>query len=122
MSVPARTHEQRLAALNRANQVRSKRRDLKADMRFGRRHLADVLFSNEDWLRSMRIRDLLLATPGIGPLKAARALQACWLSPTVSLHRTSRKSREKVLDWLDRTHPSVNVGEWAPETSEEVAA
>lgn len=113
---------QRMKALSRANEVRSRRSGLKADMRMGRIHLADVLLSEEDWLRSMRIRDLLLATPGIGPLKAARALQACWLSPTVSLHRTSRKSREKVLDWLARMHPTVDVGEWTPETSEELAA
>ena len=74
--------------------------------------VAEVLLSDEDWLRSMPVRNLLLATPGVGKQKANRALQACWLSPTVALHRTSRKSRVRLLEWLEQKHPSVNVGEW----------
>ncbi len=103
---------QRMTALARANEVRHKRCDLKADLRSGRTTLANVLLSDEDWLGSMPVRALLLATPGVGKLKANRALQGCWLSPTVSLHRTSRRSRIKLLEWLEQKHPSVNVGEW----------
>jgi hypothetical protein len=106
------TADSRMRALNRANVVRAKRSTLKADLRTGRIHLADVLLSDEGWLRSMRVRDLLLATPGVGKLKANRALQTCWVSGTAPLHCVSRKSREKVLEWLEEKHPAVSVGEW----------
>jgi hypothetical protein len=101
---------QRLAALTRANEVRSKRRELKADLQAGRVLLADVLFSDADWLQRMRVTQLLLATRGVGPQKARRALRVAGISPTVSLNRTSLKSREILLDWLARNWPKVASG------------
>lgn len=113
------TEAQRLAALARANQVRAKRSELKADLRAGRVLLADVLFSDTDWLQSMRVSELLLACPRVGKLKAQRAMQAAWLSPTIPLNRTSLKSCKVLLDWLARTCPKVVSG-WEP--SKEIAA
>lgn len=104
----------RMRALARANEVRSRRKLLKAEMRSGEVSLAEVLLSEEDWLQSMQVRNILLATPGVGERKAARALQAYGLSFTVPLNRTSPKSREGLLAWLAAKHPSLDLGSWKP--------
>lgn len=109
----------RMKALRIANEVRERRKELKADLRNGRVVLADVLFSDAAYLRTMKVRDLLLATPGIGKHKANRALQVCWISPTAPLARMSPRSRSILLEWLAEKHPSVELG-WP--TEQEAAA
>ena len=110
------TAEARMRALAIANEVRGKRSALKADLRSGRVRLADVLLSEEPWLQSMQVRELLLSTPAVGKVKANRALRYCWISSTATLGQTSRQSREKLLQWLADRHPKAGVGEWRRST------
>ena len=111
---------QRQAALEIANEVRSRRSRLKAAMAEGRVRLAEPLLSDDAWLRTIKVRDLLLATPGIGPQKVTRALNTCWVSPTVPLGKTSQKTRLILLAHLAQMHPSVDLG-WEPEETQEAA-
>lgn len=112
------TDAQRLAALGRANTIRAYRSQLKADLRIGRTPLADALLSDSEYLRTMRVRDLLLATPIIGKLKADRALQACRLRPTICLGKMSHRSRVDLLTWIAVNHPRVALG-WKPQGARE---
>ncbi len=107
--MPVAAHDQCMRSLARANQIR-RRAELKVDLKAGRVLLADVLLSDEDWLQTMRIRELLLATPGIGPVKANRALRLCWMSPFTKVSGTTRKRRKKLLEHLVECHPATEVG------------
>lgn len=102
--------DQRMAALALATEVRIWRKNLKADLKARRVLLADVLLSDATHLQSMKMRNLLLATPGIGKHKAARALRAQKMGHSVPLSRTSREHRGKLLDYLAQNHPSVKIG------------
>lgn len=102
--------DQRLSALNRANRIRTRRAQLKTELLSGRVKLADVLLAEEDWMYTMKVRDLLLAVPKLGTAKVTRALRATHISPTVALNRTDRRRREALLDWLAVNHPSVELG------------
>lgn len=108
------TEAERMAALKRANEVRSRRRQLKIEMAEGRVGLAKPLLSDDPDLHTMLVRDLVLATPGIGSSKAMRALNACRISPTIPLSKTSRKTRTALLSHLARMHPTIELG-WRPD-------
>lgn len=105
MSVAA--HRRRLAALSRANDLRSRRAQLKAELKAEQVRLADVLLSDEDWLAGMRVREILLATPSIGTTKAGRAMRNCWMSDSARLGRTPKKTRERLLDELLGRSPQL---------------
>jgi hypothetical protein len=105
----ATDHASRMAALARANEIRSRRSCLKAAMKTGEVLLADVLLSEEDWLQTMRVREILLAAPGIGAVKAGRALQACLLSPTIALGRLTRQRRKDLAALLAERSPNLTL-------------
>lgn len=78
-----RASRQRRAALNLANEVRAARADLK-DLVAGDpswQTLIDVVAGKRDGgpIAGMRIVDLLVEAPGMGPAKARRAMRAAGL-------------------------------------------
>lgn len=101
--------DQAIAALSLANEIRSRRSQLKADLKAGRILLADTLLSEAEWLWTMKVRDLLLATPGIGPNKARRALRRCQLSESARLGGVSKQTRVKLIAYLMKRYPAVYV-------------
>lgn len=70
-----RTLQQRYAALDRANDVRSRRAAWKRDVKAGRRLALDVLLSPPWWAESMKVVDVLLAVPKVGRVKASKTLR-----------------------------------------------
>lgn len=100
---------QRIRNLARANEVRERRSQLKEDLRAGRILLSAALLSDDDWLRTMRVRDLLLATPGIGAVKADWALRQHGMSQSTQIFATTRTNREALLEYLAERHPSCKV-------------
>lgn len=109
-----------MAALRLANEVRGRRKELKADLRAGQVLLADVLFSEAPYLQTMRVREILLAVPRLGKKKADRALATCQITHTAPLRRISPKTRELLLEALVYRCPSIDFG-WKSETRAGVA-
>jgi hypothetical protein len=64
-SVPGRSREQRLRALRLANEIRSARAKLKKDLASGKIEPAQILAQPPEWVRTARVRDVLLALPKI---------------------------------------------------------
>jgi transposase len=75
-SAPGRSREQRLRALRLANEIRSARAQLKKELASGKIELAQILAQPPEYVRTARVRDLLLALPKIGSVKAGRILAA----------------------------------------------
>ena len=71
-TAPERSLDQRMDALGRANQVRSRRAALKADLKRGATTIADVLVAPPDYLLTAKVVDLLMAAPKCGRVKSAR--------------------------------------------------
>ena len=90
---PGRSYVQRLEALARANDVRSRRAQLKRDLAAGSMSVAAVLAEPPWWVGSMCVRDLLLAVPGCGPYKAGKVLHQLQVSPSRTVGLMSRRQR-----------------------------
>jgi hypothetical protein len=101
-SAPARSPEQRLDALARANQVRSARAQLKRDLAAGSLKLARVLADPPPCAHTARVRDLLMAVPGIGRARAGRALAHCRIAEAKTVAGLSGRQRAELIDLLRR--------------------
>lgn len=110
-TLPDRTHEQRMSALGRANEIRFRRARLKKALKAGDYTPATVLFSLEyDWLLKMRVETVLLATPTLGRVKVARALNHCRISPSKTIQGMTDRQREELLSYLAEKYPQAEIG------------
>lgn len=117
MTTPDRSLEQRLAALERANVIRSARADLKARLKDDRewRLLALALLNETEALGlpagsldTMKVRKLLIAAPTIGAVKANRAMATRQISPSKTIAGLTERQRLELLDELYR-HRSATI-------------
>lgn len=103
MSVAAleRTLEQRLAALERANEIRTRRAQLKRDVRAGIPFMA-LVWEPPDWLLTMQVYDLLLAVPKLGKRKAEQIMRRLRISHQKTVGGLSERQRVDLLSELGR--------------------
>lgn len=97
---PDRTIEQRLTALQKANRVRSRRSQLKRDLKAGRVLLVDVLAAPPSWAETMKAFDLLIAAPKFGRVKVNKVLKSCRMSPSKTLGGMSERQRGELVALL----------------------
>ena len=71
--------------MQRANEIRSARAKLKQDLASGKLDLAGIVADPPEWVMSARVRDLWLALPRIGPVKAGRILAQCGIAHSKTL-------------------------------------
>ncbi len=79
-SASGRSREQRLRALRLANEIRSARAKLKKELASGEIELAQILAQPPECVQTARVRDVLLALPKIGSVKAGRILADCGIT------------------------------------------
>jgi hypothetical protein len=99
--------DQRMQGLARANEIRERRAQLKKDLKAGRVLLAGALLSKEDWLQTMRVGEILLAVPGVGQKKVARAMSGCLLNHSVRLGTLTAERRRELLKALIERSPNL---------------
>lgn len=99
-SFAQRTADQRLQALAIANEVRSRRSALKRDLKAGRRSAVSLLADPPSWLETMKVIDLLIATPRWGRGKASNALKLAGVSPSKTLAGLSKRQRDALIQAL----------------------
>src|SRR5690349_6272090 len=92
-STPDRSLEQRRSALEAANHIRSYRKQLKIDMKAGRRHVLALVVDPPAEILSMRISDLLLTIPKVGRTKAMNWCRAVGVSPTRTMGGLTKRQR-----------------------------
>ncbi len=100
MTAPERSLHQRLSALERANEIRKRRAELKRDVKAGRVRVQPLLTDPPDWLDTMKVFDLLLAMPKVGRVKANKTLNRCRISPSKTVEGMSHRQRSELLSLL----------------------
>ena len=95
-----RTLEQRMTALQQANEIRFARAALRVDLYHGNVDARDIILSPPKFVQSMRVVDLLLAVPRVGPSKAARMLRFCRVSATRPLGGMTQRERVELSSLL----------------------
>lgn len=114
---PARTREQREAALKRANEVRIVRANWKRDVR----KLSDrestgavarlLLDGPTPMFETMTVFDALMVPRGMGTVKVSRILRSVKCSPTKTLAGLSNRQRIEIAAALYRRVAPQAVGE-----------
>jgi hypothetical protein len=94
---PDRSYEQRMAGLEKANDIRSRRAEWKRDVKAGRCSVVDALAAPPWWMGTMKLFDLLLAIPKCGRVKVGKILTACKVSPSKTVGGLSERQRGELL-------------------------
>ena len=100
--VPGRSREQRLRALAQANEVRTARAKLKKELASGKIELVQILADPPACVRTARIRDLLLAVPKIGSVRAGRILAQCRIAHSKTLGGLTDRQRGELINLFRR--------------------
>ncbi len=100
--VPGRSREQRLRALEQANEVRTARARLKKQLASGEIELVQILADPPACVRTARMRDLLLEVPKIGSVRAGRILAQCGIAHSKTLGGLTDRQRGELINLFRR--------------------
>ncbi len=95
---PARSLDQRMEALKRANDIRVRRAQLKKDLKEGRVQIDEILLDPPDWVSTAKVFDMLMAVPKLGRVKAARLLNQCRISQSKTVGGLSERQRTELVN------------------------
>jgi hypothetical protein len=96
----ARSLEQRMEALAKANRVRTQRKELKHDAKHRRVSVHNVLVDPPEFVETMKVFDLLIAAPKVGRVKANRWLKTAAISPSKTVGGLSVRQRSELCALL----------------------
>jgi hypothetical protein len=91
-----------MEALQRANEIRTRRAQLKRDLRAGRASIHQLLTEPPDWVETAKVFDMLLAVPKYGRVKVNKILQQCRISPSKTIGGLSERQRAELVGMLRR--------------------
>ena len=100
--VPERTHDQRMKALRRANDIRTRRAKLKRDLKAGKTSVDGLLLDPPEWVMTAKVFDMILAVPKYGRVKANKILTQCRISPSKTIGGLSQRQRGELVQMLRR--------------------
>ena len=99
-AAPERSLTQRMEALRRANEIRTRRASLKRDLKAGRTQIHGLLLDPPEYLQTAKVFDLLLAVPKYGRVKVNRILTQCRISPSKTIGGLSERQRAELVAML----------------------
>jgi hypothetical protein len=89
-------------ALRRANEIRSRRAQLKRDLKGGGARIATIIADPPDYVLTAKVFDMLMAVPKYGKVKATRFLNHCRISQGKTIGGLSERQRNELLELLGR--------------------
>ena len=101
-TAPERSLVQRMDALQRANDVRSRRAQLKRDLKAGRVSIHQLLLNPPEYVETAKVFDMLLAVPKYGRVKVNKILAQCRISPSKTIGGLSERQRSELVVMLRR--------------------
>ena len=101
-SAPERSLTQRMDALQRANDIRTRRAQLKRDLKGSRVTIHALLTEPPEYLETAKVFDMLLAVPKYGRVKVNKILQQCRISPSKTIGGLSQRQRSELVGQLRR--------------------
>src|SRR2546421_10217760 len=101
-SAPERSLVQRMDALKRANDIRTRRAQLKRDLKAGRHTIHRLLLDPPEYVETAKVFDMLLAVPKYGRVKVNKVLGQCRISPSKTIGGLSERQRTELVAMLRR--------------------
>jgi len=102
IAAPERSLVQRMEALQRANDIRSRRAQLKRDLKAGRQPIHELLLDPPEYLETAKVFDLMLAVPKYGRVKVNKILSMCRISPSKTIGGLSQRQRTELVELMRR--------------------
>src|SRR5437660_4971280 len=102
IAAPERSLVQRMEQLQRANDIRRRRAELKRDLKAGRQPIDELLLGPPDYLGTAKVFDLLLAVPKYGRVKVNKILSQCRISPSKTIGGLSQRQRTELVELMRR--------------------
>lgn len=99
---PVRSLPQRMDALQKANEIRTRRAQLKRDIKDGKVDIVGVISDPPEFLLTAKVIDLLLVVPKYGHVKATRILTKCRISQAKTVGGLSDRQRAELVQTLGR--------------------
>jgi hypothetical protein len=99
---PARSLDQRMEALKRANDIRVRRAQLKKDLKDGRVQIEAVLAAPPEYVETAKVFDILMAVPKFGRVKAAKLLNQCRISQSKTVGGLSDRQRTELVGLFNK--------------------
>src|SRR3954453_15518994 len=94
---PARSLDQRMEALKRANDIRVRRAKLKKDLKAGTVQIEGVLMAPPEYVGPAKVFQMLMAVPKFGRVKAARFLNQPRISQSKTVGGLSERQRAELV-------------------------
>ena len=104
VQAPARSLDQRMEALKRANDIRVRRAQLKKDLKNGKVQIDEILDDPPEYVSTAKVFDMLMAVPKFGRVKAARFLNQCRISQSKTVGGLSDRQRAELIGLFHRNH------------------
>jgi len=97
---PTLSDEQRKAALEKAAEARRVRAEIKEKLKMGSTTLADLLAQadGDEMVGKMKVLAVLESLPGVGKVKARRAMEEIGIAESRRLRGLGEQQRAKLLD------------------------
>ena len=102
VAAPERSLQQRMDALSRANDIRTRRARLKKDLKAGHTSIHDLLLDPPEYVETAKVFDMLLAVPKYGRVKVNKVLVGCRISPSKTIGGLSQRQRTELVSMLRR--------------------
>ncbi|MDQ7793659.1 MAG: integration host factor, actinobacterial type [bacterium] len=101
MALPVLTLQQRRKALEKAQAMRSKRKEMRLRLKKGKLSLRDVLGSKDDEVMAkMRVAYLLASLPRVGKTTARKIMEEIGIDDSRRVQGLGKRQREALLQRL----------------------
>ena len=101
-AAPERSLDQRWMRSQRANEIRTRRAQLKRDLKAGRMSIHKLLLEPPECVETAKVFDMLLAVPKYGRVKVNKILAQCRISPSKTIGGLSERQRTELVAMLRR--------------------
>jgi hypothetical protein len=91
-----------MEALKRANDIRSKRAQLKRDLKASKVRIQTLLMDPPEYVQTAKVIDMLMAVPKYGRVKTNRILTNCRISPSKTIGGLSERQRSELVSHLQK--------------------
>lgn len=91
---------QRMAALDRADEVRIYRAGLKRDIKAGKTSIYEILIDPPEMIETMKLFDLMMAVPKYGRARVTRVLKVNTISSAKQIGMMSLRQRAVIVSML----------------------
>ena len=98
--IPALTDAERMAALDKALEARRKRSSALQELKQGKISIEDLLNTQDECLRRIKIYDLLRVYKGIGNAKARKIMKELHIAETRRIAGIGKHQYAALLDFL----------------------